>query len=80
MLFKKNPEDWFLTRIRKWWRPLACVAIAMTMFVHGILVPVFLLFYKNQYFSDLTGLAALITAITAAFAVREWGKAKGVKD
>jgi hypothetical protein len=26
---------------------------------------------------DLTGLAALITAASAAFAVREWGKIKG---
>lgn len=78
-IIKKN-EDWFLTRIKKWWRPATCIAISLTMFVHGVIVPMFLLFFKNQYFSDLTGLAALVTAISAAFAVREWGKAKGVKD
>ena len=72
-----TPENWVLERIRKWWRPLTCVAIAITMFVHGIVVPLFLLFFRNQYFSDMTGLAALITAIAAAFAVREWGKIKG---
>lgn len=70
-------DTWVLTQIRKWWRPITCVAIAATMFVHGVIVPIYLLMCKNQYFSDLVGLAALVTAIAGAFAVREWGKMKG---
>ena len=66
-----------LFQIRRWWRPLTCVALAATMFVHGIIVPMYLLLCKNQYFSDLTGLSMLVTAVAAAFAVREWGKIKG---
>lgn len=72
-----STENWILERLRKWWRPLTCVTIGLTVFIHGILAPVFLLFFRNQYFSDMTGLAALITAVSAVFAVREWGKTKG---
>lgn len=64
-----------LCLIRKWWRPLTCLAIAGSMFVHGIILPL-----TTKSYPDLTGLAALVTAVTAAFAVREWGKAKGNTD
>lgn len=57
--------------IRKWWRPVTCVWIAGTMAVHGVILP---LTGKD---TDLTGLSLLVTAIAGAFAVREWGKAKG---
>ena len=61
--------------IRKWWRPVTCVGIAATMWVQGVILPL-----MNKTAPDLMGLAALVTAVAAAFAVREWGKAKGVKD
>lgn len=67
--------DIALCVIRKWWRPLTCVAIAGSMFVHGIILPL-----MTRSSPDLMGLAALVTAVTGAFAVREWGKIKGVKD
>jgi len=67
--------------IRKWWRPVTCVWIAGTMAVHGVIVPLYRLFKHDEMPStDLTGLSLLVTAIAGAFAVREWGKIKGVSD
>ena len=63
--------------IRKWWRPVTCIWIAGTMAVHGVVAPLYMLFVKNEAPSDMTGLSLLVTAIAAAFAVREWGKIKG---
>ena len=63
--------DIVLCLIRKWWRPITCIGIAGSVMVHGIILP---LMIKQS--PDLTGLAALITAASAAFAVREWGKIK----
>lgn len=57
--------------IRRWWRPITCVWLAGTMAVHGVILP---LLGKD---TDLTGLSLLVTATAGAFAVREWGKAKG---
>jgi len=67
--------DIVLCLIRKWWRPITCIGIAGSVMVHGIILP---LMIKQS--PDLTGLAALITAASAAFAVREWGKIKGTAD
>lgn len=65
--------------IRKWWRPVTCIWIAGTMAVHGVIVPLYILLKTGQMPStDLTGLSLLVTAIAGAFAVREWGKTKGV--
>lgn len=61
-----------LCLIRKWWRPIAAVGIAGTMIVNGVVLPIIL-----KSFPDLMGLAALITAVAGAFAVREWGKIRG---
>lgn len=60
--------------IRKWWRPVTCLWIAGTMAVHGVILP---LTGKD---TDLTGLSLLVSAVAAAFAVREWGKVKGTTD
>ena len=58
--------------IRKWWRPLTCVWISASVFVNGVYLPI-----KSNTPADMVALAALITTVTAAFAVREWGKIKG---
>jgi glycerol-3-phosphate acyltransferase PlsY len=63
--------------MRKWWRPVTCLWIAGTMAVHGVISPLYLLFTKGEAPSDMTGLSLLVTAVAAAFAVREWGKIKG---
>lgn len=65
--------------IRKWWRPVTCLWIAATMAVHGVIVPLYALLRTGEMpNTDLTGLSLLVTAIAGAFAVREWGKIKGV--
>ena len=63
-----------LKLIRRWWRPLTCVWIAGTMAVHGVVLPLM------GNVTDLTGLSLLVTATAGAFAVREWGKTKGIID
>ena len=60
--------------IRRWWRPISCVWIAGAIAVHGVILP---LMGKE---TDLTGLSFLVTATAGAFAVREFGKIKGVTD
>ena len=67
-------EKGALKFIRRWWRPITCVWIAGTMAVHGVILP---LIGKE---TDLTGLSLLVTATAGAFAVREYGKIKGVSD
>lgn len=71
-------EKTALCIIRKWWRPITCVWIALTMAVHGVIAPAYVLITTGQLpATDLTGLSLLVTAIAGAFAVREWGKIKG---
>lgn len=66
--------------IRKWWRPVTCLWIAGTMAVHGVIVPLFSFFREGDTETDLTGLSLLVTATAGAFAVREWGKVRGVSN
>ena len=54
------------------WRPLCCVGFVLSLFVHGVFLPL-----ATRKPADLGGLAALVAAITAAFAIREVGKAWG---
>lgn len=80
MSLKQRLQDFeavALCAIRKWWRPITCLWIAGTMAVHGVVAPLYMLFAKGEAPSDMTGLSLLVTAIAAAFAVREWGKIKG---
>ena len=67
-------EKGALVLIRRWWRPITCVWIAGTMAVHGVILPLM------GNVTDLTGLSLLVTATAGAFAVREWGKVKGIND
>lgn len=74
-------EKTALCVIRKWWRPVTCIWIAGTMAVHGVIAPAYVLIATGSLPStDLTGLSLLVTAIAGAFAVREWGKTKGIGD
>lgn len=61
--------------ITKWWRPFCCVGFVATIWTQGVILPL-----TNKTAPDLTGLAALVTSIVAAFAVREWGKLKGTAE
>lgn len=58
--------------IQRIWRPACCMGFVGAIFVHGVVLPM-----VTKKPADLPGLAALITAITAAFAVREVGKRWG---
>lgn len=73
-------ERMALAIIRRWWRPITCLWIAGTMAVHGVLIPVWMFFARGEMPTDLTGLSLLVTATAGAFAVREFGKIKGVSD
>lgn len=66
-----------LAAIRKWWRPATCLWLSLTMLVHGVVLPLWRFFRTGELSTDLLALSALVTSITAAFAVREWGKAHG---
>jgi len=58
--------------VRKWWRPVTCIGIAGGAIVNLVLIPL-----VRWEVPDMTAAAAYVTAATAAFAVREWGKIKG---
>ena len=74
---------------RKWWRPIACWGVglsifnvAITILVGGVILP--LKTGEPPDFSQLgalTGsLAALVASLTPFVAARSWDKAKGVSD
>lgn len=64
-----------LSFVRKWWRPIAALGIAASLIVNGVILP---LLTKTP--ADMVGLSALVSAVAAAFAVREWGKVKGTSN
>lgn len=65
-------QDMALCFVRKWWRPATCIGIAGGAIVNLVVIPL-----VNWQVPDMTAAAAYVTAATAAFAVREWGKVKG---
>ncbi len=68
-------QEMALCAVRKWWRPLTCIGIAGGALVNLIIIPL-----VNWEVPDMTAAAAYVTAATAAFAVREWGKHKGTAE
>lgn len=58
--------------VRSWWRPATCIGIAGGALVNLVIIPL-----GKWEVPDMTAAAAYVTAATAAFAVREWGKIKG---
>jgi hypothetical protein len=68
-------QDIALCFVRKWWRPVSCIGLAASVWVNLVLIP----WWKTEPVQfDKAGL--FVSAIVAAFAVREIGKIKGVKD
>lgn len=67
--------EFLLHFLRRWWRPITCVWISATIFVNGVYLPL-----KLNQPADMIELSALVTAVVAAFAVREWGKIKGSSE
>ena len=64
---------WAQAVIRMWWRPMAQLGLAATIWTLGVYVPI-----TTKTYPDMTALAALVTAIVAAFGVRAWEKHKGI--
>lgn len=58
--------------IRVWWRPVSCVGIAVGVCVNAVYLPL-----ASGLPLEPMGFAAIITACSTAFAVREWGKIMG---
>lgn len=69
----KDLERLVRDRIRVWWRPATCVGIAGGVFINAVILPL-----VKQEPMDLSGFAQVIAACATIFAVREWGKIKGV--
>lgn len=65
-------EAFLRAMVNRWWRPAAVVSLVASLFVNGVWLPIVTL--KSP---DLAQLAALASAIVAAFAVREVGKRWG---
>lgn len=60
---------------RKWWRPLTCLGLLASVWVNLVIIP-----WGRDEPIEFEKAAAFVTAIVAAFAVREWGKIKGAAD
>jgi hypothetical protein len=67
-------QEMGLCLLRKWWRPLTCAGIAGSLLVNGIWVPLI-----TRTGADLTGLAALVAALTPFVAARTFEKLKGAE-
>lgn len=64
-----------LCLIRKWWRPLTCLGLLASVWVNLVVLP-----WRAGKPIDFAPAAAFVTAIVAAFAVREAGKIMGSAD
>ena len=73
-------EQRVLCFVRRWWRPVTCVWLSLSVLVNGIIVPMVQLVRTGDGRIDLMALAALVTAIAGAFAVRTYEKVKGMGD
>lgn len=70
-----HAQEVALCLVRKWWRPVTCIGIAGGALVNLLIIPL-----VNWQVPDMTAAAAYVTAVTAAFAVREVGKRWGTAD
>jgi len=64
-----------LCAVRKWWRPLVCISMGLSLLVNGVLLPV-----VTRTFPDLTGLAALCVALAPFAWLRTHEKIKGASE
>jgi hypothetical protein len=65
-------QEVLLCAVRKWWRPLMLVGVAVATWVNLVLIPL-----VKWEVPNLTEAAAWIAACGALQWVREWGKVKG---
>lgn len=55
--------------IRKWWRPVTCIWLSLTLLVNGVIIPFANYLQHGVAETDLMNLGALVTATAGAFAV-----------
>lgn len=72
MGFFSRLQETLLGIVQKWWRPLTCLGLCGSVFVNMILIPL-----KKGIPIEFVPASTFVTAIVAAFAVREWGKMNG---
>lgn len=65
-------QETCLCVVRKWWRPLTCLGLMFSVWINLVLIP----WRKSEPIQFDKG-ALFVTAVVAAFAVREWGKIQG---
>lgn len=68
-------QETALCIVRTWWRPVICAELAMSVGVNLVYLPL-----KTGKGIEFAPAAAFVTAIVAAFAVREVGKIMGAND
>lgn len=61
--------------VRCWWRPVSCVGLATSVWVNLVVLP-----WRAGKPIEFAPAAAYVTAIVAAFAIREAGKIWGKSD
>lgn len=64
-----------LCAVRKWWRPIVCISMGLSLLVNGVALPLIL-----RQFPDLTGLAALCVALAPFAWLRTHEKIKGAVE
>ncbi len=67
-----SAQEVALCLVRKWWRPVLLIGVAVGTWVNLVLIPVI-----KWQLPNLAEAAAWITACGALSWVREWGKIKG---
>ena len=65
-------QEMLLCLVRKWWRPLSCLGFVAAIWVNMVAVP-----WRTGKPIEFDKGSLFVTAVVAAFAVREWGKVKG---
>lgn len=68
-------QDVLLCLVRKWWRPLICIGFLASVWVNLVIIP-----WLKREPIQFDKASLFVTAIVAAFAVREFGKFKGTAD
>ena len=66
-------SDLALCFIRKFWRPLVCISMGLTLLVNGVVIPL-----VKMTVPDLIGLAAVVAAMTPFAWLRTHEKVRGV--
>ena len=65
-------SDLMLCFIRKFWRPLVCISMGLTLLVNGVVIPL-----ATWAVPDLVGLAAVVAAMTPFAWLRTHEKIRG---